>query len=238
MNLMSLSFSGGFDMKNIFVTCLFILLILPVLAQKTFDLKDASKYFDIKVSVEECDQYSCVGQASFSFYKKGANTPYQVIKLPNTQIILDEKSKTEAQVTMIYANQSVVNVGDFNFDGLEDIAICDGPNGIYGEPAYQVYLSSRSTGKFVHSPAFSELGQYSGMFEVDKKKKTLQTMSKSGCCWHAVEEYQVIKNRPVKVFIEEEDLGFYDEKNNEGKTKITTKRLVKGKWQIRLRYVN
>ena len=62
-------------------------------------------------------------------------------------------------------------------------------------------------------------------------------MDKSGCCWHVVEEYRVINNRPVKVFVEEEDLGFYDEKSNESIVKITTKRLVKGKWQIKVRYI-
>ena len=93
-----------------------------------------------------------------------------MIELPNTQVQLGDGGDPLVNVTMLYDNQSVVNIGDFNFDGMEDVAICDGPNGSYGGPSYQVYLSSRSAGKFVHNAAFSELGQNLGMFEVDKTK--------------------------------------------------------------------
>ena len=201
--------------------------------QKTFELKDASKYFDIKVTVEKCEDGFCGGKASFSFYKKGGKTPYQVINLPDTQIQLDDNGNAQANVTMLYDNQSVVNVDDFNFDGMEDIAICDGANGSYGGPSYQVYLSSKSAGKFVLSLAFTELGSHLGMFTVDKKVKTLRIFDKDGCCWHVTEEYSVVNNRPVKVFIEEEDARIADEK----KVKVTTKRLINGKWQTKVKYV-
>ncbi len=201
--------------------------------QKTFELKDASKYFDIKISVENCDEGFCGGNATFSFYKKGSNTAYQVINLEDTQIQLDENGNAQANISMLYDNQSAVNIDDFNFDGMEDIAICDGANGSYGGPSYQVYLSSKSAGKFVHDKKFSELGTHLGMFTVDKKKKVLRIFDKSGCCWHVTEEYSVVNNRPVKVFVEEEDATIADEK----KVKITTKMLVKGKWQKKVKFV-
>jgi hypothetical protein len=204
-----------------------------VSAQKTFELKDASKYFDIKVSVADCDEYSCSGKASFEFFKKGGTTPYQVINLENTYVQLDEGGDPLVNKTLLYDEQSVINIDDFNFDGMEDVAICDGSNGSYGGPSYQVYLSSRTAKKFVHNPAFSKLGQHLGMFVVDKKKKVLRIFDKSGCCWHVTEEYSVINNRPVKVFVEEEDATGADET----KVKITTKRLVKGKWQTKVKYV-
>jgi len=221
-------------MKNIIVlTCLFLLLCSSVLAQKTFELKNASEYFDIKIKVENCDEGFCGGKASFFFYKKGGKTAYQVINLDDTQIQLDESGNAQANISMLYDNQSAVNIGDFNFDGMEDVAICDGANGSYGGPSYQVYLSSRAAGKFVYSQAFSNLGQHLGMFEVDKKKKVLRIFDKSGCCWHVTEEYSVVNNRPVKVFIEEEDATIPDNT----KVKVTTKTLVKGKWQTKVKYV-
>ncbi len=201
--------------------------------QKTFELKDASKYFDIKVTVADCKDGYCGGKATFSFYKKGSNTAYQVIEMEDTQIQLDESGNAQVNISMLYDNQSVVNIDDFNFDGMEDIAICDGANGSYGGPSYQVYLSSKSAGKFVYNEKFSELGTHLGMFTVDKKKKVLQIFDKSGCCWHVTEEYAVVNNRPVKVFVEEEDATIADEK----KVKITTKRLVKGKWQTKVKFV-
>ncbi len=220
-------------MKNIVLTCLFLILCSSVMAQKTFELKDASKYFDIKIKVAKCDDGYCSGKASFSFYKKGGTTAYQVINLDDTQIQLDESGNAQANISMLYDNQSAVNVGDFNFDGMEDVAICDGAYGSYGGPSYQVYLSSKSVAKFVLSNPFSELGTNLGMFEVDKQKKVLRIFNKSGCCWHVMEEYSVVKNRPVKVFVEEEDATIADET----KVKITTKNLVKGKWKTKVKYV-
>jgi hypothetical protein len=212
---------------------MFLMLCGSALAQKTFELKDASKYFDIKISVAKCEDGFCGGKASFSFYKKGGKTPYQVINLDDTQIQLDENGNAQANISMLYDNQSAVNIDDFNFDGMEDVAICDGANGSYSGPSYQVYLSSRSAGKFVLSKSFSELGTHLGMFEVDKKKKVLRIFDKSGCCWHVTEEYSVVNNRPVKVFVQEEDATIADET----KVKITTKTLVKGKWQTKVKYL-
>lgn len=200
---------------------------------QTFELKDASKYFDVKISVEKCENGYCGGKAEFSFYKKGSNTAYQVIKLEDTQIQLDDTGNAQANVTMLYDNQSSINIDDFNFDGMEDIAICDGANGSYGGPSYQVYLSSRKAGKFVFDEAFTALGTHLGMFTVDKKKKVLRIFDKSGCCWHVTEEYSVVNNRPIKVFVEEEDATIQDDT----KVKITTKNLVKGKWQTKVKFV-
>jgi hypothetical protein len=183
--------------------------------------------------VEKCDASTCEGKAIFSFYKKGGTTPYQVIKQEDTYLEFDEGGKPTVNQTLLYDKQSVINIDDFNFDGMEDVAICNGRNGSYAMPSYDIYLSSRSAGKFVYSEAFSDLGQHLGMLEVDKKQKTLQTFDKSGCCWHITERYSVIKNRPVKIFIEEEDATLPDE----SKVKITTKRLVNGKWQTKVKYV-
>lgn len=204
-----------------------------VLAQTTFDLKNASKYFDIKVKVAECDGTFCRGRSTFSFFKKGGSKAYQVIELDDTLVQLEEDGKPLANVTLMYDKQSVVNVGDFNFDGMEDIAICDGTNGSYNGPSYRIYLSSRAAGKFVYNPAFSKLGTRLGMFEVDKAKKRLRIFDKSGCCWHVTEEYSVVGNRPVKVFVEEVDATIPDET----KVKITTKRLVGGRWKTSVKFV-
>lgn len=220
-------------MKTILLICSFLLLCSSASAQKTFDLKDASKYFDIKIKVAKCDDGYCSGKATFSFYKKGGSTPYQVINLDDTQIQLDENGNAQANISMLYDNQSAVNIDDFNFDGMEDVAICDGANGSYGGPSYQVYLSNKAAGKFVYNKAFSELGGHLGMFQVDKKKKVLRIFDKSGCCWHVTEEYSVVNGRPVKIFVEEQDATIADE----NKVKITTKTLVKGKWQMKVKYV-
>ena len=219
-------------MKN--TIFLILLLASATFAQHTFDLKNASKFFDIKVNVEKCDDTSCTGKATFSFYKKGGTKAYQVIALPDTYIDTSEGGVPAVNETMLYDKQSVIVVDDFNFDGMEDVAICDGTNGGYGMPSFQIYLSSRAAGKFVHSPTFSELGQHLGMFDVDKENKTIQYMDKSGCCWHETTRYKVIGGRPVKVWILTEDAMNFDEKANKRIVKTTEKTLVRGRWHSKV----
>ena len=215
---------------------LFIILLLiaeTASSQTSFQLNDASKYFDIRVTVAECENGFCHGKATFSFFKKGGTAPYQVINLRDTQIELTEDGQPSVNVSLLYDQQSVVNVDDFNFDGMEDVALCNGANGSYGGPSYNVYLSSRSAGKFVYSSGFSKLASHLGMFTVDKDQKQLETFDKSGCCWHITERYSVVNNRPVKVFEEIEDAMIPDET----KVKITTKTLVRGRWKRSVKYI-
>jgi hypothetical protein len=153
--------------------------------------------------------------------------------LPDTLIELDASGSPNVNQTLLYDKQSAVNVGDYNFDGMEDVAISNGANGSYGMPSYSIYLSSRAAKKFVYSRPFSALGERLGMFETDAEKKVLRTFDKSGCCWHITEEYSVVNNAPRKVFEEVEDATIEDET----KVKVTTKTLVKGKWQTKVKFV-
>ncbi len=219
-------------MKTLVIT-LVLLFSSSAFAQRSFDLKDASPYFDIKVKVAKCDDMYCSGKATFSFYKKDGTTPYQVISLPDTSIQLDEGGDALVNTTMLYDKQSVVNIGDYNFDGMDDVALCNGNNGPYGGPSYSVYLSSKAAKKFVYNPAFSKSLVSLGMFEVDKDKEQLTTFNKSGCCWHITEKYSVVAGRPVKVWEEIEDATIADET----KVKITTKTLVGGKWKTTSKFV-
>lgn len=200
-----------------------------VFGQHTFDLKDASKYFDVKLTVAKCGDGFCEGKAQFQFFKKGSMTPYQTINLPETSVQLEDDGKPLTNVSLMYDKQSVVNVGDFNFDGMEDVALCDGTNGGYGGPSYQVYLSSRQLKRFVRSPGFTRLGQgpYLGMFEVDAKQKRLSTFSKSGCCMHFSEEYDVVNGRPRKI----KEVNEYYNTKGDGMVETETKILVRGKWR-------
>jgi hypothetical protein len=219
-------------MKKIWIAL--VLTLTPVVyGQRTFDIKDASKFFDVKVNVAKCDDMFCEGKATFSFYRKSGGSPYQVVTLPDTQIDISNGGQPSVNVNLLYDQQSVIDVEDYNFDGMEDIALCDGANGSYHMPSYRIYLSDRKAGKFVYSPAFSKLGSHLGMFTLDKKKRTLETFDKSGCCWHITERYDVVRNAPRKVFELVEDATIPDEK----KVKITTKTLVVGRWKTSVQYV-
>jgi hypothetical protein len=211
---------------------LVLLITTSAFAQKTFDIKNASKFFDIKVKIAKCEDSACTGEASVSFYKKGGNSAYQVIKVEDTYVDLSEGGEPAVNETLLYDKQSFINIDDYNFDGMEDVAICDGTNGSYNMPSYSIYLSSRAAKKFVYSKAFSDLGVHLGMFQVLKNKKQLETFDKSGCCWHITERYVVVGNKPRKVFEMVEDATISDE----AKVKVTTKTLVNGKWKKTVKY--
>ncbi len=85
------------------LSLVFILLFsASVFGQKTFELKDASKYFDIKVKVATCDESSCTGKATFSFFKKGGTAAYQVINLPDTYVQLEDDGTPLVNQTLLY----------------------------------------------------------------------------------------------------------------------------------------
>lgn len=200
-------------------------------AQIKFDVKNASKLYDVRIEVEKCEDKICEGKATYTLFKKNSTAPFQVFRLDNTSFLLGDNDQPSVNVTRLYDEQSAVSFEDYNFDGVDDLALCDGTNGGYGMPSYQIYLFSARAKKFVHSEPFTELTQGKlGMFEVDVKRKRLSAFSKSGCCWHMTEEFAVINNRPRKVLEIVEDATIADEK----RVKTTTKRLVNGRWRRQL----
>jgi hypothetical protein len=221
------------NMIKILITSLFF--CTCACAQVKFEVKNASKTYDVLIEVEKCEDKICEGKVAYTLFKKGRTVPFQVFKLDDTSFMLGENNRPSVNVTKLYDEQSAVSMSDYNFDGIEDLALCDGRNGGYGAPSYQIYLFSPRTKKFVQSRSFTDLaqGEGLGMFEVDVKRKMLSTFSKSGCCWHVTREFSVVNNRPRKVLEIVEDATIADEK----KVKITTKRLVNGRWRKTVRYV-
>ena len=215
------------------LSMIFLLLCSPVAAQERFDIKDASKDYDVRIEVAKCENKMCEGKATFTLFPKGRTKPFQIFRLANTSFLLGENEQPLANKTLLYDEQSAFSFGDYNFDGVIDLALCDGTNGGYGMPSYQIYLFAPQTKKFVNSPAFTRLAQDGslGMFEVDATKKVLRTFGKSGCCYHITEEYTVVNNRPRKVLEITEDATI-----PEKKVKVTTKRLVNGRWRTSIKY--
>jgi len=219
-------------MKEIFL--LVLLLSAPVFAQVQFEKGNASKNYQARMEVERCEENTCSGKLKIELFKKSSRQPFQVIKLEETEFALEEAELNYARRRYDY--QSIIFFEDYNFDGIEDLSIRDGNNSAYSGPSYQIYLFSPPRGKFVHSPAFTNLSQskYLGMFEVDKKKRVIRVASKGGCCMHRTEEFRVVNNRLVKVFEIYEEVEFNEKKGN--RLRIETSRRVKGRWQTRVRY--
>jgi hypothetical protein len=204
-------------------------------AQIKFEIKNASKLYDVLIEVEKCENRICEGKVTFTLFKKNRTTPFQKFRMDYTSFSQGSNDEASANVTRLDDEQFVARFADYNFDGVDDLALCDGNNGPYGASSYQIYLFSRAANKFVHSEPFTELSQDGrlGMLKVDRKRKWFRTFSKAGCCLHMTEEFVVVNNRPKKILEIEEDAMIPDEK----RVKITTKRLIKGRWRKTVKYV-
>jgi len=215
--------------KSCLLTILFTVFTASgICAQQTFLLKNASKIFDVKIRIAECENDICEGKATVYILEKDSSSPVQTLLMPNLYLELNEDRKPTANLIELYGmNNSGVIFDDFNFDGAEDLALRNGNEGAYGGPSYDVFLAAKPNNKFIKNAALTKLASENlGMFELDKKRKTVETSNKSGCCWHQTNRYKVVGNRPVKVYVFTEDAA-----NGGEQVKLTTETLVRGKWK-------
>lgn len=213
------------------VVFIFLLLGVNAFAQQKFEIKNASSNYNVRLEIENCDaDGKCVGQEIIRLFRKNQSKPFQIIKLPNTIFRLNESKQLSVNIKQTPRDSfKVIYFEDYNFDGLEDLAVQDGYNGGYAGHSYQIYLFSNRSKKFIRGAAFTQLVQspYFGMFDVDYRKKIIRTFSKSSCCIHRLEEYKVSNNRPKKVT----EINEYYNFRGDGMTEIETKKLVNGKWR-------
>jgi hypothetical protein len=201
---------------------------LSISAQETFLLKNASKNFDIKIKIEKCEDDICEGKATVYLMRKNKTAPFQTIQIPGMYLELGENKKPTANLIELYGeNNSGIVFDDFNFDGVEDLALRTGNDGSYGGPSYDILLATKPSNKFVKNMALTNLASENlGLFTVDKRAKTIETFNKSGCCWHQTTRYRIVNNRPQKIYVFTEDaLG------DGVKMRLITEKLVGGKWR-------
>ena len=190
-----------------------VLIIFPasVLAQESKRQTALSAKYDLIVDQSNClsDWRGRTCDETLKFLRKNSRRPFQSISL---------RAGDEPPI-----------FGDFNFDGNEDVAICDGMNGGYVTRSYRVYLFSATKGRFLFDPAFTSLSQgpSMGFFEIDRKKKTLTTATKMGFGHFTQPKYDVYHGKPRLIY-----KRIHDESSAEQIwALITTKRLINGKWR-------
>ncbi len=195
-------------------------------AQNQFELKDASKNYDVKINVETCESNECSGKSTVELLDKKTSRTFQTLTSENLNFYLNEDQKPTANIIQLYNEQSPLIFDDFNFDGTEDIAIRNGNESGYGGPSYDVYVFNITKKQFVLSDELTALAYENlGMFNTDSERKRLITYSKSGCCWHLTTEYTVVPQRGLfKVYELEEDATGGE------KVKVTKKEFINDKW--------
>ena len=222
---------------KLFAILLFLLTGQVSFAQETFKIDRASREYDVVIRVKACggeaqgnDANTCNGPAQVSLYKKGVQSTFQVLHLPNIELYKDTVAYNPTmnkKARGIYAEEYSVVFDDFDFDGKQDLAICNGRNGGYGAPSYNIYLFDKKSNRFVENRRLTRLneGVYLGLFFLDARRKLLVAYSKSGCCYHETEKYRMVNNKPILV-----EKMIEDASRGDSTVSTTTRKLINGKW--------
>jgi hypothetical protein len=180
--------------------CLFNIYCLN--AQIEFKIDNFSKDYYGKVNVADTNDVFVKGWVGLF----DAKSNKELIHVESEELAFSFHSgKVLANIQELpYGEQSLIIYEDFNFDGKKDFAIENGQNSCYHGPSFVIYLANKYGFQF--DPDFTELAQdYCGLFGVDKEKQQLNTMTKSGCCWHQYSVYNIVNNKPFAIKIIEED---------------------------------
>lgn len=207
-------------------------IVSPRPLQTSTLITDTPKNFTANIyGPEKCDEEAEEGKTTYYIARKvpltnGYKTVPQTFEFKGLKPCPEMGYGEGKQMKVSYKEQFDVFFGDYNFDGMMDLALRDGMNGGYGFPSYKVYLFSKADDKFVLNSSYTELGQYQGMFEVDKKKKMILNKTKSGATFYQTDGYIVKDNILIKVYEKTEEYKSENEKT------VKVKKLVKGKWVV------
>lgn len=182
---------------------------------------DASKQLDFTIKQTSY----LAGDKGAHLIVKNAKTKATLLALDLPSIMLNmEGGSLLVNSARLYDTQGTINVGDFNFDGLDDFAVQIGQEGSYGGPNYAVFL--RTANGFVHNQRMSELTiEGLGFFDFDAKTRTLSTFSKSGCCDHWGTQYKVVNNQVVPIRMTRDALS------PDGMGRIEESVFTRGRWK-------
>jgi hypothetical protein len=158
------------------------------------------------------------------------------------EVRIDDESRDTFTITTDNAPASCneygrkVEMGDYNFDGHEDLAVPVDNAGSYWGPTFAILLYQPLNGHYVEAPLLSALTRENlGLFQVDAKRKLLTIYNKSGCCIHYKSDVSVGGDVPTVVSSELESIIYehdtcrvvLERTLTNGKTKTTTRRCKK-----------
>lgn len=217
--------------KYIFIILLLIFSAGNIFAQETFVFKDKSEIYDVKVGFEKCEDTDevkiCNEKATFYLSKKNQSQVFQAIEMEETYLSLSGKKQKKGDLSELYGDGNAgVYFTDYNFDGIEDLAVSNGNYLPYGGISNDVFLYSKAQRKFVRNAELSDLESNNMFVDVDEKLKIIETQTKSGCCWHEKARYRFVNNRLQKFYV------FTEDAQGDGKwMRLITEIRVNGKWR-------
>lgn len=210
-------------MKNLICACAFLLISHCAKAQFKFTANNSSNNFKAKIFVENCTTGHCNGKATIILYDKITDQEMQTFTSNDLDFGLTEMQNAQLGWLDLGKYQTPLIFGDFNFDGIEDLAIRNGNNGAYASPSYDVYLSVNN--KFVLNAPLTKLASENlGLFDVDKKNKQLSIHIKNGCCFDKAINYKYDAKQVLY-----EDSSVIEDSSIADYVTVITQKLVDGK---------
>ncbi len=211
-------------MKSLIIFCGILLITHTSKAQFKFLANNSSNQYKAKIFVDKCEGNACSGKATIIIYDKVSDREVNTFHSEDLDFGLTETQNAKLGWLELGKYQTPLIFGDFNFDGLEDLAIRNGNNGAYASPSYEVYLSSKEN-KFLLSKELTKLASENlGMFDIDKKTKQIAIHQKDGCCFDKTINYKFdAKNVPY------EDSSIIEDSSIADNVTVITQKLVDGK---------
>lgn len=177
-----------------------------------------------EISVENCTAAACHGPAVIRLSGNGFRQQFQSA---------EAGFAPPADGSRLPYLHSPLAIDDFNFDGLADVAVQNGNNGLYRSPGYDVYLQNPDK-HFLLSRDFSDLTLLGmGLFQTDAPRKVLITTARIGCCVHLQEEWAVLSDGKLQNI-----RRTTHDATTPGKLEITEEIWENSRWQIRTRQEN
>lgn len=138
--------------------------------------KAQTNRFKFKVAIDKNDEYSSANALKIIDAKTGKTV----------QSFYDIESDLTFDTP-----DNAIHLIDVNFDGYQDISLFRMSGGAGPNSTQNIWIYSPKTGKFIYD---EKLSGFTQLF-IDKKKKTINTAFRDGCCDHSSETYKYIKGR-------------------------------------------
>ncbi|UWE15251.1 FG-GAP repeat protein [Herbaspirillum huttiense] len=189
-----------------------------------------SEKYSARILVDQCTEYACQGRAKISVFS--LETHEKIVELESDDFGISVSSNsTSNEASFTATDDGAIVIGDFNFDGHDDVAILNGYNGSYGYASYDVYTYDAKKRIYSLNLDLTRLtgGEYLGMFQVDQKRKRLLAYNKVGA--GLFYSFEFISNvRGVKKVCEKSEI--WDMPNS--LVKVAVKTLENERWRTRM----
>ena len=193
---------------------------------------EISGAYAARILIDRCDQHVCEGPASISLFSLSTHEKVADLRSEDFRIGVSSNSDPDTDLIADTVGGEIA-IGDFNFDGHDDVAIHNGYHGSYGYASYDVYTYDAINQVYALNADLTRLtgGEYLGMFRVDKKRRRLLTLNKAAD--RVMFSFEFISDiRGVKKVCEKDEI--WDMQRH--RVNVTVRTLRKNGWLTRKRF--